>query len=176
MVPTVPRERSYSTPELLALERQIIDHALTARAEPVSSRAARAVERAIESRPTLADEQAAMVRRLVLDPAGVAVVVGQAGTGKTFALAAAREAWEASGCRVVGAALARRAARELEHGAGIESTSLTALLEQLRRHPLGVLGRHGVLVIDEAAMVSTRELAEVVEHVQRAQGEARPGR
>ena len=29
MVPTVPRERSYSTPELLALERQIIDHALT---------------------------------------------------------------------------------------------------------------------------------------------------
>ena len=109
-----------------------------------------------------------MVRRLVLDPAPVAVVVGQAGTGKTFALGAAREAWEASGHRVRGAALARRAARELEHGAGIESTSLTALLETLRKRPLSTLGRDGVLVIDEAGMVPTRELAEIVEHVQRA--------
>ena len=70
-----------------------------------------------------------MVRRLVLDRRRVAVVVGQAGTGKTFALGAAREAWEASGHRVRGAALARRAARELEDGAGIESTSVTALLD-----------------------------------------------
>ena len=126
------------------------------------------MERALESRPTIADEQAAMVRRLVLDPAPVAVVVGQAGTGKTFALGAAREAWEASGHRVRGAALARRAARELEHGAGIESTSIAALLETLRRRPLSALGRDGVLVIDEAGMVPTRELAEIVEHVQRA--------
>ena len=40
-----------------------------------------------------------MVRRLTTDGAGVSVVVGKAGTGKTFALAAAREAWEASGYR-----------------------------------------------------------------------------
>ena len=79
------------------------------------------MERALRRRPTIADEQAEMVRRLVLDGDGVAVVIGQAGTGKTFALAAAREAWEGSGYRVVGAALARRAAIELEDGAGIES-------------------------------------------------------
>jgi conjugative relaxase-like TrwC/TraI family protein len=168
MVPTVPRERSYSTPELLALERRIIDHALTPQEDPPDAQAERAVERAIESRPSIADEQAAMVRRLVLDPAPVAVVVGQAGTGKTFALGAASEAWEASGHRVRGAALARRAARELEHGAEIESTSLTALIETLRKRPLITLGRNGVLVIDEAGMVPTRELAEIVEHVQRA--------
>ncbi len=168
-VPTVERERSYSTPGLLALERCIIDHALTARDRRASPRAATAVERALRRRPSIADEQAAMVRRLVLEPAGVAVVVGQAGTGKTFALGAAREAWEASGRRVLGAALARRAARELEEGAGIPSTSVTALLEQLRRRPLSTFGRGAVLVIDEAAMVPTRELAEVVERVRAAE-------
>ena len=119
-------------------------------------------------RPTIAGEQAEMVRRLALDGDGVAVVVGQAGTGKTFALAAAREAWEASGYRVVGAALARRAARELEDGAGIESTSVAALLDELRTRRCSALPRRAVLVIDEAGMVPTRELAELVEHVERA--------
>ena len=109
-----------------------------------------------------------MVRRLVLDGDGVAVVVGQAGTGKTYALAAAREAWEASGHRVIGAALARRAAIELEDGAGIASTSVAALLDDLRRRPLRTLGRRAVVVIDEAGMVPTRALAEIVEHVERA--------
>jgi ATP-dependent exoDNAse (exonuclease V) alpha subunit len=166
-VPTVARERSYSTPELLELERRVIDHALTAHDHPARPHAERAVERALGRRRTLAAEQAAMVRRLVLDQDGVAVVVGQAGTGKTFALDAAREAWEASGRRVCGAALARRAARELEHGAGIESTSVTELLDVLRRSQLGVLGRNGVRVLDEAGMVPTRELAEIVAHVRR---------
>ena len=108
-----------------------------------------------------------MVRRLVLDGDGVAVVIGQAGTGKTFALAAARQAWEGSGYRVVGAALARRAAIELEDGAGIESTSIAALLEDLRRRPWRALPRRSVLVIDEAGMVPTRALAEIVDHVER---------
>jgi ATP-dependent exoDNAse (exonuclease V) alpha subunit len=126
------------------------------------------VDRAIGRRPTLAEEQAGMVRRLVLDGDGVAVVVGQAGTGKTYALAAAREAWEASGHRVIGAAVARRAAIELEDGAGIASTSMAALLDDLRRRPLRTLGHRAVLVIDEAGMVQTRTLAEIVEHVERA--------
>jgi ATP-dependent exoDNAse (exonuclease V) alpha subunit len=98
----------------------------------------------------------------------VAVVIGQAGTGKTYALAAAREAWEGSGYRVVGAALARRAAIELEDGAGIESRSVAALLEELRTRPWRVLPRRSVLVIDEAGMVPTRALAEIVEHLERA--------
>ena len=109
-----------------------------------------------------------MVRRLMLDGDGVAVVIGQAGTGKTYALAAAREAWEGSGYRVIGAALARRAAIELEDGAGIDSRSVAALLEGLRTRPWRALPRRSVLVIDEAGMVPTRALAEIIEHVERA--------
>jgi ATP-dependent exoDNAse (exonuclease V) alpha subunit len=72
-----------------------------------------------------------MVRRLTTSGAGVEVVVGKAGTGKTYALDAAREAWEASGLQVTGVALAARAALELEESAGIRSTTLARLLGQL---------------------------------------------
>ena len=90
-----------------------------------------------------------MVRRLVARREIVQVVIGKAGTGKTFALEAAREAWEA-GSPVVGAAVARRAASELEDGAGIRSTSLHALLDELRSRPGGALPQGTVVVLDEA--------------------------
>ena len=86
----------------------------------------------------MADEQAAMVRRLVLEPAGVAVVVGQAGTGKTFALDAAREAWEASGRRVIGVAVVRLRGQLKQLAAGraehpLEAATVSELLRELER-------------------------------------------
>jgi hypothetical protein len=161
-------ERRYSTPELLERERRVLDYAEKTQGQRVGVGRESAVDRSIRRRPTIAGEQAEMVRRLVLDGDGVAVVIGQAGTGKTFALDAAREAWEGSGYRVIGAALARRAAIELEDGAEIESGSIAALLEELRKRPLRVLPRRSVLVVDEAGMVPTRALAELVDHVERA--------
>jgi hypothetical protein len=83
-------ERRYSTPDLLERERRVLTYAHEARGGRYGVGRASAVDRALRRRPTIADEQAEMVRRLVLDGDGVAVVVGQAGTGKTFALAAAR--------------------------------------------------------------------------------------
>jgi conjugative relaxase-like TrwC/TraI family protein len=164
VVVTLPSERVYSTPELLSLEQRIIRHARETQHARVGIARPRAIERAIAARPTMAGEQTVMVRRLTEDGAGVAVVVGEAGTGKTFALGAAREAWEASGRRVIGVAIARRAARELELDAGISSTSVAALLEQLRRRPVSAIPLRAVLVVDEAGMVSTRQLAALVDH------------
>ena len=168
LVATVPDERVYSTPELLAKEQAILSRAVDGQEIGLGLAANGAVERAIRRRPTIAGEQAEMVRRLTRDGDAVAVVVGQAGTGKTFALAAAREAWEASRHTVIGAALAQRAARELQDGAGIESETIAGLLARLRRDPAGALPRRAVLVVDEAGMVSTRELAELLEHAERA--------
>jgi type II secretory ATPase GspE/PulE/Tfp pilus assembly ATPase PilB-like protein len=71
---------------------------------------------ALAARPALSDEQRAMVTGLVTSGAGVEIVVGAAGTGKTFALDAARAAWQASGITVIGAALSARAAAELQAG------------------------------------------------------------
>jgi ATP-dependent exoDNAse (exonuclease V) alpha subunit len=122
----------------------------------------------LTGRPELSDEQATMVRRLCKDGDPVAVVVGKAGAGKTFALDVARQAWQQDGHRVIGAALARRAAEELEQGAGIESTTIAALLLDLRRDPTALLDARTVLVVDEAGMVGTRQLAELLDHADEA--------
>jgi conjugative relaxase-like TrwC/TraI family protein len=162
-------EGRYSTVELLNVERQVISAALDGRGRGVGRAADRSVEHALARRATLTPEQVEMVRRLSLGGDRVAVVVGQAGTGKTFALDAAREAWEASGISVLGAAVARRAARELSDGAGIDSTSIAALKRRLR---LGAnpLPPGCVLVVDEAAMLPTRALAEILREVERVDG------
>ena len=109
-----------------------------------------------------------MVRRLTRDGDGVAVVVGQAGTGKTFALAAAREAWEAQRRHVsVGAAVARRAARELEDESRHPEHERHRAARRARSPAGAALPRRAVLVLDEAGMLPTRELARLVEHAAR---------
>jgi ATP-dependent exoDNAse (exonuclease V) alpha subunit len=141
LVAATAEERPHSTPELLALEQRIIDAAAARRSEETAIVAPARVDAALARRRTISDEQAEMIRRLTEDGDGVAVVVGKAGTGKTFALDGARDAWEAEGYVVVGAALARRAARELQDGSGIDSTSVAGLLQDLREDgERGLLG------------------------------------
>ena len=96
------------------------------------------------------------------------VVVGPPGTGKTFALDAAREAWQASGFVVCGAAVARQAARGMWDAAGIESTSVAALLGELGRGPEWGMTARTVLVVDEAGMLGTRDLARLLDHAAEA--------
>jgi ATP-dependent exoDNAse (exonuclease V) alpha subunit len=161
---SLPHEPVYSTPELLRVERQVLERATASAGAGAGVARESDVERAIAGRPWLAREQVDMVRRLTRDGDGIAVVVGKAGTGKTSALAAANEAWSDSGIQVVGVAVARRAAHELEHSAGIPSTSLAALLRQPDAMPVG-----GVVVLDEAGMVGTRPLAELAARADAAQ-------
>ncbi len=158
----LPIERDalvYSTPELLALEQRLIRRVSTSRNTGAGVTGESAVRDAVVSRPSLSAEQRLMVERLCLEGDGVSVVVGKAGTGKTFALAAAREAWQAAGYPVLGVAVARRAARELEHDAGIRSTSVAALLGDIDNR---ALPERCVLVVDEVGMVPTRQLARLI--------------
>jgi conjugative relaxase-like TrwC/TraI family protein len=77
VIGTVPTERRYSTPELLERERRVLDYAReTAGARRGVGRES-SVERSLKRRPTIAGEQAAMVRRLLLGGDGVAVVTGR---------------------------------------------------------------------------------------------------
>ncbi|MGO9877359.1 MAG: MobF family relaxase [Acidimicrobiia bacterium] len=90
-----------------------------------------------------------------------------AGTGKTYALGVARQAWEQDGHPVIGCALSARAAQELQTGAGIQSSTLHLLLVALDRPQSRGLSPGTVVVVDEAAMVGTVQLARLCEYAAR---------
>lgn len=108
---------------------------------------------------SLSGEQRAMMGALCSSGDGVQVVIGVAGPGKTYALGVAYEAWRSSGIRVIGTALSARAAQELSQGAGIYSFTIAKLTAEMADPAHGGLVPGSVLVVDEAAMVSSRDLA-----------------
>jgi conjugative relaxase-like TrwC/TraI family protein len=159
-------EARYTTRGLLLTEHRAINQAIARHADRLAVADQAALHSAV-GRRNLTGEQQTMVVRLTSSGAGVEVVIGKAGTGKTYALEAAREVWEASGVRVTGVALAARAALEPETSAGIASTTLARLLRQLddQRHG-SPLPPGSVLVVDEAGMIGTRQLARLLGHTQ----------
>lgn len=161
-------ERRYSTADMLNVEQTVIERAIDRRLEGAGIATAAATETSLARRPTLYADQGAMVTRLTTSGQGVEVVVGKAGAGKTFALDAAREAWELSGYRVIGCARSARAAQELNAGSGIQSYTIASLLLDLEHPRHGGLQPNSVLIVDEAGMVGTRDLERVLDHAQRA--------
>jgi Ti-type conjugative transfer relaxase TraA len=153
-------ERRYSTRALLQLEQDAIERAH--RPRPAAPAVTDWVlTTALASRPTIAAEQRELVTRLTQSGRGVEVVRAPAGTGKTFALDAAREAWQASGVPVFGCALSAKAAGELRDQAAIDTTTIARLTYALEKGAR--LADGSVLVVDEAGMVGTRDLARLLD-------------
>jgi hypothetical protein len=113
----------------------------------------------------LGDDQAEAVRRLCAGGERVAVLVGPAGSGKSRTLGAARQAWEAAGTKVRGVAPSAVAAGVLAEQAGIRSETLAKFLLDAARGRIQ-LQPGEVVVCDEGSMVSTRDLAQLVLHVE----------
>lgn len=87
-------------------------------------------------------------------------VVGLAGAGKSTLLNNAPEAWAKQGFTVHGAALAGKAAEELQSASGIKSRTL-ASLELSRENGHAPISKGDVLIVDEAGMIGTRQMARV---------------
>jgi Ti-type conjugative transfer relaxase TraA len=168
VVPSVNDATRYSTKELLRLEERLIRRAVERQDDSVAVADKKALNDTLRRRGSLSPEQRAMVGELTASGRGVEVVVGKAGTGKTFALDAARDVWESSGIRVVGCALSARAAKELEAGSGIESSTIAALMKDLDDWRAPGLERGSVVVVDEAGMVGTRQLDALLNRAQDA--------
>ena len=168
-LPADPGEQRYTTRELLRLERDLLDGARDqVTITDVALAASPAVEAALDARSTVTAEQRELVLALTRGGQGVAIVRAPAGTGKTFALDAARDAWQRSDVAVLGCALSARAACELRDQAGMDATTIARLMHALDRG--AVLAANSVLVVDEAGMVGTRDLARLAGATEAARG------
>jgi hypothetical protein len=172
-ISTLPPQERWTTFELLEIERRAL---ATAHAMLGVERAVcpdDVVLAALRSMPSpLSEEQATAVIQMTQSGNGVDVLTAPAGAGKTFAFAAARDAWERSSHRVVGAAHTGVAADELSMAAGIPSTTIARLLIAIDRGEPGGLDDRTVLVIDEAGTAGTRDLARLLDEVQRTGAKA----
>jgi conjugative relaxase-like TrwC/TraI family protein len=161
-------ERRWSTPELLAVEQRLVESATGRTGEQTALASHQAVRAALTAHSTSGADQQAMVRDLCQGGAGVAVVVGRAGTGKTFALGIARHAWQLDGYRLLASAPTGIATMSLQ-GEGFEDVATCdRLLGDLDRGRERLDART-VLVVDEAGMVGSRKLTRLLEHAQQAQ-------
>ena len=166
------REPRYSTADLLALESRILEYVADGQARSYGQVHDALLVHVLDERPYLSNEQAAMVRAVCGSGDAVSVVVGVPGSGKTFALEAARAAWRADGYHVYGAALAAEAAGQLEAGSKIESSTLDRLLYRLSLPPAEAghvaLNRKSIVVVDEASMIDTRRLGRLLAAAERS--------
>lgn len=115
------------------------------------------VDSLIAKRPSLGEDQADAIRALTGTRLAVSVMIGPAGTGKTFTLDIVRQAFEATGWNVIGVAPSARAARELQDGAHISSSTMHSLMARYDNDRLD-FGPNTFLIIDEAGMAGIRVL------------------
>ncbi|WP_261531672.1 AAA family ATPase [Burkholderia multivorans] len=155
----------FTSTELHHLEKRLVD-----RAERLSTAAAISVDDTRHdplrmSRKFNAGQDEAF--SLLTSGRRFAIVNGAAGTGKSYVLKAAREALEADGFRVIGAALQGKTADDMERDSGIRSRTLHSLLGSLDKGSLK-LDDKTIVFVDEAGMVGSRQMEKLLEHVERS--------
>jgi Ti-type conjugative transfer relaxase TraA len=156
----------YTTREMLHIERGALTRAKRLADDAAYRVDANATAAALRGR-SLSEEQRTALTHLT-EAARLSVLEGLAGTGKSYLLAAAREAWEASGYEVRAAALAGKAAKGLQEGSGIRAQTLHSLLKDLETRRDRLTDRT-VLVIDEAGMIGSRQFSRLLEATDEAQ-------
>jgi len=156
----------YTTHELIRLEAEMARRSIWLSEQESHGVKDKVLEVTFARHGNLSPEQKAAIEH-VAGSARIAAVVGRAGAGKTTMMKAAREAWEMAGYRVVGGALAGKAAEGLENEAGIESRTL-ASWELRWRDGKNTLDARSVFVLDEAGMVASKQMTVFLEAVVRA--------
>ncbi len=160
-------DRRYTTIEMLTVEGRIVNSAVRRVGRSAAQVNWRTIDQVLATYAKLDGEQAAGMRKLLGSGNGLDLVIGQAGTGKSTMLGAARAGWEAARYEVIGTAIASRTAADLQAGTGIDSVTMAQLFIDLERGHTRLTPRH-VVVVDEASLVGSRTLDRLQRQVDRA--------
>jgi Ti-type conjugative transfer relaxase TraA len=160
-------QQLYTTPEIDRLEKRMLAQVIEGRDKQFPT--LRRHDQVDMSQ--LSEEQRHAVEHLTEARGSVKVVSGMAGAGKTTTMRFAREIWESQGYKVRGVALAAVAAQALETEAGIKSEPIARLIQSFDSPGRTVgpqLDSRTVLVVDEAGMVGTLQMARLVDEAGKA--------
>ena len=169
-----PGGARYTTRDVVAAEWALRAAAVRRGAATfTATQAATVIARFAESGRELGADQAATVRGVLTSGAQVEVLAAAAGTGKSFTVGALAGAWAEAGHRVFGLAPSQVAAQVLAEE-GVTAANTTRWLTtqaRLDQVPPGEtphgddeswrLRRDDLLVVDEAGMATTGDLAEI---------------
>lgn len=154
----------YSTQGMVQLESEMVQNATG-----LESKQGHSIDdvsiNAVASKHGLSAEQGGVLEHLVTG-GDLRNVVGYAGTGKSRMLGAAKEIWEQSGYRVLGASLSGIAAENLEASSGISSRTLASRTYYWDRGQ-ELLSSKDILVIDEAGMLGSRQMGGMLEEARK---------
>ena len=150
----------YTTRDVLKAERAVMnaaerlevrqDHGVSARRVAVVAKFA-----------TLNDEQRNAMQ-WACEAGGFAMIAGEAGTGKSRTLGAIRDAYEESGKRVIGMAWTNAVVQDMRGDGFKEAVTIASELKRQEGARAQKWDKNTVLMIDEAAMLSTKTLASVM--------------
>ncbi len=178
---TAPGAQLWTTTGVLSAEHALRAAAVTRGAPTLTAAAADAVvARFAESGRKLGADQAAALRGVLTSGAYLEVLSAAAGTGKSFTIAALAQAWsDVEDRRVVGLAPSQVAAQVLAED-GVTATNTAVWLgaqHRLNNARPGTPDTYGderwrlrpgdLVVVDEAGMATTAQLADIQQHCER---------
>ena len=158
----------YTTTSVLAAEKQVLSAA-----DGLVENKRHAVHERIRAKILGAHEfdgisrEQARAFRHATGPEGLAIVDGQAGTGKSFSMAAIRKAYEAQGSKVIGLAPTNAVAQDMGRDGFSRAATIHSELFAVKNGRTAWDSR-AVLMVDEAAMIDTKLMAQLTSFAHQA--------
>lgn len=161
----------YASPRMVRMEQDML-RGVQARASEREFVPAEKVEAAIARKEGMSDEQAAAVRH-ALNRDGVSVIEGSAGTGKSYSLGGVADAARDAGLHVYVVAPSHKAKEVIRHDTVTDEDSAKAVQGFIRRldprHKDSIALTAGMaIIVDEAGMVGTQDMAALLHHAREA--------
>jgi Ti-type conjugative transfer relaxase TraA len=156
----------YTTRAVLKAERDVLCDAASLAKDTSFGLTDRQQAETLDRYSHLDQEQRAAFAHLT-GPEAIAVLVGEAGTGKSTVLAAVRDAYEDAGYRVIGMSWTNTVVEDMRRDGFKEASTVLAELTRLA-HGRSQWDGRTVIMVDEAAMLSTKDLAAVMRQAEAA--------
>lgn len=172
----------YTTREVLAAERQILKDGRAMAASDRAGLSERQLNAVMSNHKRLDEEQRDALRQLT-GRGRIGLLVGEAGTGKSTTINAARDAYEKAGYRVVGTSWTHSVIQDMKADGFKETTTLAGIFGRAERAASrndwrtkrnGTATRNirqgdsegwnskTVIIVDEAALISTQNLGRLM--------------